>query len=77
MLFFMILRVWSLFEEVLFIVCIFVLHVFFISNSIFHFSLELLTKIGKIRLKVAKKLLIFLTDFSGNWKKLALFWENC
>ena len=35
------------------ILCIFSIHIFFIGNSIFHLSLELLTKFWKTSLKVA------------------------
>ena len=49
----------------------------FISNSIFRFSLELLTKIGNTKLKVSKKLLILFIDSGVNCMEFASSIENC
>ena len=44
-------------------------HFFFISNSIFQLSLELLPKVPKMSLKVAMKLLTMFADFRLKYKE--------
>ena len=48
-------------------------HIFFISSPIFRLSLELLSEVPKMRLKIAMKLLTFFGDYR---LKLAKIGQN-
>ena len=47
-----------------------VVHFFFISNPIFQLSLELLSEVPRMRLKIAMKLLTFFGDYRLKKQKL-------
>ena len=51
-------------------------YTFFIGNSIFHLSLELLTKFWKTSLKVAEQLLSFIVGFYTIYEKSAVLTEK-
>ena len=53
------------------------MQILFISNPIFRLSLELLSEVPKMRLKVAMKLFTFFDDYGLTLTKLGKIEESC